>query len=74
MLHCVKQVQTAGGDNQFADTYHATAIFKDRHPEDYALLTKYSLEYVDIGVDYTKYNLVKRRPCIRFHLFVRNII
>lgn len=63
MLHCVRQTKGSGGDNQFADAFHAALILKKEKPEVYKLLTTVDIHFRNCGTDHIdEYHLVKGRP------------
>ncbi|XP_031569690.1 gamma-butyrobetaine dioxygenase-like [Actinia tenebrosa] len=51
ILHCLEQVPTKGGSNQFVDGFKIAQDFKNKEPELYDVLSKTPIPYVDIGAD-----------------------
>ena len=65
MLHCISQVPTEGGDNQFVDGFHVAKQLQKEYPEYFRILTEYVLDFWDVGEDYYKYHKLTRQPIIR---------
>ena len=60
MLHCIKQVPTEGGENEFVDCFNVAEKMRLNHPEEFKLLTTVAIDYKDIGADFTKYHMLIR--------------
>ena len=56
MLHCIKQVQSEGGENQVADGFYAAKVLKEKYPEHYKTLTTVPVDFSDIGEDAYKFH------------------
>ena len=65
MLHCIKQVPTKGGENQFADGFHVAEVVKKLRPDYYKILCTSLVDFYDIGTDYYKFHKFARRPVIQ---------
>ena len=64
MLHCISQVPTEGGENQFADGFHGAAVLKRRHPEMFKLLTSTLVDNIDRGFEEYRFFKLSRHPVI----------
>lgn len=64
LLHCIKQVESAGGDNQFADGFRAAKEVKRLRPDFYEILCSSIVEFYDIGTDYYEFHKFSRKPVI----------
>ena len=49
-LHCIKQYQGAGGDNQFADAFAVAEKMREQFPAEFELLSKTEVHFWDAGV------------------------
>ena len=65
MLHCIKQVETIGGDNEFSDAFNAAYQLRDEHPDYYRLLTQRDINHWDLGIDNYKFFKMTKQPCIQ---------
>ncbi|XP_059091647.1 gamma-butyrobetaine dioxygenase-like [Tigriopus californicus] len=48
-LHCVKQTDMSGGDNEFVDGFNLAGIIRRSHPKYWNLLTKLAINFWDRG-------------------------
>ncbi len=40
-----------GGENEFADAFQVAEIIREKHPEDFKVLTEQEVEFWDVGVE-----------------------
>ena len=64
MLHCIKQVPTKGGENEFVDCFNVAEQLRKNHPEEFELLTTMVIDYKDIAHDAYSSHLVTTRNVI----------
>ena len=73
MLHCLKQVSSEGGENQFVDGFHIAERMRIEQPENFKLLTEVLLDHYDLGEEISnnghKFFKLQRQPVIRY-LFI----
>ena len=50
-LHCIVQVKSIGGENEFVDTFSVAEQLKKEHPEEFKLLCETHLYHMDTGKD-----------------------
>lgn len=48
-LHCVKQTDMSGGDNEFVDGFHLAGIIRRSFPKYWSLLTRMQINFWDVG-------------------------
>lgn len=65
ILHCIKQVQTMGGDNELADGFMAAIQLRKENPEYFHLLSSRELNYHDQGIDHYNFYKMTKQPVIR---------
>ncbi|KAL9983475.1 hypothetical protein ACROYT_G005655, partial [Oculina patagonica] len=51
LLHCIENVSSEGGANQFADGFYVAQQLKESDPKTFDLLSTTRFQYVDIGKD-----------------------
>ena len=51
MFHCIEQVFSEGGANQFSDGFHVAQQLKENDPEKFKLLSTTQIPFVDFGKD-----------------------
>lgn len=51
MLHCLEQTQSKGGENLLCDSHYVALYMKEKHPEEFKLLTNTDIEWCDIGME-----------------------
>ena len=56
MLHCIKQVQSEGGENQMTDGFYVAKVLKEKYPEHFKTLTTVPVDFFDIGEDAYKFH------------------
>ncbi|XP_071481204.1 gamma-butyrobetaine dioxygenase-like [Diadema antillarum] len=64
MLHCIRQVESRGGENQFCDGKRAAEQLQREHPELFDILTKVKIDYRIIAQDYIDVHLQKAQNMI----------
>jgi len=64
MLHCIKQVETKGGDNQFTDGFYVANWMKEHHPVEFDILCKTPVRWADAGTDFHEFHLLYTVPII----------
>ncbi|XP_022089280.1 gamma-butyrobetaine dioxygenase-like isoform X2 [Acanthaster planci] len=68
MLHCIEQAEGEGGENLISDGFKVAMDLKEIDPEAFRLLTTYSFEYSDKGIDcFGRYYTHTRRPVIKLN-------
>ena len=67
MLHCINQAGTEGGDNVFADGFHAANQLRSSAPHHFEALSQLPVDFYDVGKegDYD-YFLRTRKPTIKY--------
>ncbi|XP_072022476.1 gamma-butyrobetaine dioxygenase-like [Amphiura filiformis] len=65
MLHCIKQVHTKGGENQFCDGYKVAEDIKHVDPEVFRILTTIPVDFREWGTDSNEYHFKRRSPIIQ---------
>ncbi|ELT89689.1 hypothetical protein CAPTEDRAFT_152626 [Capitella teleta] len=60
MLHCLKQVPTQGGENEFVDCFQVGELMRKYHPEEFELLTTLPIDYKDVGADSYNFHLLNK--------------
>ncbi|XP_072032174.1 gamma-butyrobetaine dioxygenase-like [Amphiura filiformis] len=65
MLHCIKQVHSTGGENQFCDGYKVAEDIKHVDPEVFRILTTIPVDFRDCGTEYNVYHVKHRSPIIQ---------
>ena len=66
-LHCIKQTECEGGENQFSDSFYAADILKKQYPEYYNLLCTAPINFIDIGADhYGDFFKLSRHPIFTY--------
>lgn len=50
LLHCIKQYQFSGGENEFSDAFMTAKVIREEHPEEWKILTQVPINFLDIGV------------------------
>ncbi len=56
MLHCIKQVQSEGGENQLTDVFYVANVLKEKYLEHFKTLTTIPVDFYDIGADAYKFH------------------
>ena len=51
MLHCIEQVSSEGGANQYVDGFYIAQQLKENDPETFNLLSTTRFQFVDFGKD-----------------------
>jgi len=51
LLHCIEQVKSEGGGNQFVDGFHVAEELKEKDLEAFKLLSSVRFQFVDLGKD-----------------------
>ncbi|KAJ7391732.1 Gamma-butyrobetaine dioxygenase [Desmophyllum pertusum] len=51
LLHCIEQVSSEGGANQFVDGFHVAQQLKENDPKTFNLLSTTRFQFVDFGKD-----------------------
>lgn len=64
LLHCIRQCEVEGGDNQFVDAKRVVDRLKAEDPESFETLTKVKLDFRLIGKDFIDTHLQQARPMI----------
>ncbi|XP_071476175.1 gamma-butyrobetaine dioxygenase-like [Diadema antillarum] len=64
MLHCIKQVESKGGENQFADGKRAAERVLREHPELFDIMTKVKIDFRLIATDYIDVHLQEAQTMI----------
>ena len=62
MLHCIKQVKTTGGENQFCDAFKVAEDLRHNDPDAFRLLSTTLIDFRDWGKDYNVYHMKRRAP------------
>ncbi|XP_072025103.1 gamma-butyrobetaine dioxygenase-like [Amphiura filiformis] len=66
LLHCIKQVQSKGGENQFCDGYKVTEDLRHIDPEVFRILTTMPIDFRNARTDSGKvYHMKHRSPTIQ---------
>ncbi|KAL7743278.1 hypothetical protein ACLKA6_012447 [Drosophila palustris] len=65
ILHCVVQTKSQGGSNLLVDAFHIADRLRDEHPSDFAILSRTSVDWNDIGSeDGREFHNIWRAPVI----------
>ena len=51
LLHCIEQVSSEGGANQFVDGFYVSQQLKKHYPKTFDLLSTTRFQFVDFGKD-----------------------
>ena len=51
LLHCIEQVSSEGGANQFADGFYVSQQLKENDPKTFDLLSTTRFQFADFGKD-----------------------
>ena len=51
LFHCIEQVSSEGGANQFVDGFYVAQQLKESDPETFNLLSTTRFQFVDFGKD-----------------------
>ena len=51
LLHCIEQVSSEGGANQFVDGFYVAHQLKENDPKSFDLLSTSRFQFVDFGKD-----------------------
>ncbi len=64
-LHCIKQYEMEGAENEFADGFHLAEIIRNEYPEDWKTLTTVPIDFQDVGDEpenYGEFHKVNSAP------------
>ena len=50
-LHCIKQFEGIGGDNEFVDSFAVASHIKENYPMEWQALTQMKCAFSDLGYD-----------------------
>lgn len=64
MLHCIKQVDSEGGDNEFVDGLRVAEQLEQEYPKIFQTLTRMKVDFRTLGAEYVPYHTMTQRPVI----------
>ncbi|RDD45920.1 Gamma-butyrobetaine dioxygenase [Trichoplax sp. H2] len=65
-LHCIKRAGE-GGENQLVDGFKVAEELRDNEPEAFKMLSKYPIQYFDIGKDFVDFHQLAQHTIIQLH-------
>ncbi|XP_071493236.1 gamma-butyrobetaine dioxygenase-like [Diadema antillarum] len=66
MLHCIKQVESEGGDNQFVDGLRMAEVIQQEDPRMFEILKTMKIDFRTVGEEYIPYHVMTRRSLFEF--------
>jgi hypothetical protein len=62
-LQCIDQYEFSGGENQFTDGFMVESVMKERHYEEWKILSETQVVFIDENVDaFGDFNKVRIAP------------
>lgn len=68
-LHCIKQYEMDGAENEFADGYYLAQIIEEEYPEEWKILTTVPIDFQDVGEEpepYGEFHKVNATPSFMY--------
>nr|XP_054762354.1 gamma-butyrobetaine dioxygenase-like [Lytechinus pictus] len=66
MLHCIKQVDSEGGDNEFVDGLRVAEQLEQEYPKIFQRLTTMKVDFRTLGAEFVPYHTMTQRPVIEY--------